>query len=83
MDQVVSSAINSIKKTWSLTLTFFLAADNLEEVNVPIMKSCKDVTDINGNEICAGEINGGHDACQGRKDIFQETISGQPQDFNL
>ncbi|XP_031639042.1 serine protease nudel-like, partial [Contarinia nasturtii] len=39
--------------------------DNLEEVNVPIMKNCKTSVDISGNEICAGEKDGGHDACQG------------------
>lgn len=44
---------------------FFKIADNLEEVNVPIMKSCKGIDDIYGNEICAGDENGGHDACQG------------------
>lgn len=46
---------------------FTKIADNLEEVNVPIMKSCKSISDINGNEICAGEADGGHDACQGRR----------------
>lgn len=29
------------------------------------MKTCKTTTDINGNEICAGDKDGGHDACQG------------------
>lgn len=35
-------------------------ADSLEEVNVPIMKSCKSASDINGDEICAGEAAGNH-----------------------
>lgn len=30
------------------------------------MKTCKGITDINGNEICAGDENGGRDACQGK-----------------
>lgn len=29
------------------------------------MKTCKSSVDIDGNEICAGEKDGGHDACQG------------------
>ncbi|XP_031617390.1 serine protease nudel-like isoform X2 [Contarinia nasturtii] len=39
--------------------------DNLEEVNVPIMENCKTSVDISGNEICAGEKDGGIGACQG------------------
>lgn len=46
------------------SVCFFLA-DNLEEVNVPIMKNCKKIIDINGDEICAGMKDGGYDACQG------------------
>lgn len=30
------------------------------------MKSCKHLEDVNGNEICAGEKEGGRDACQGK-----------------
>lgn len=52
-------------------------ADNLEEVNIPIMKTCKDVVDVEGNEICAGEKDGGHDACQGKVHNSVEFVSHQ------
>ena len=55
-------------RIWAKWINFFVSnwtADNLEEVNVPIMKNCKSSVDIDGNEICAGDKDGGHDACQG------------------
>lgn len=45
---------------------FRLAADNLKEVDLPILESCKYIEDVNGDEICAGEKEGGRDACQGK-----------------
>lgn len=44
-----------------------MLADNLRQVSAPIMTNCKDAIDRKGNEICAGERLGGHDACQGKK----------------
>lgn len=72
VDQVVSLTHDSLKfrnHSFSNRFShrcFALLADNLEEVNVPIMKNCKASVDITGNEICAGEKDGGHDACQGK-----------------
>lgn len=43
----------------------FFLADHLHEVSVPIIARCKHRQDREGEEICAGEKDGGRDACQG------------------
>lgn len=50
--------------------SYLHTADNLEEVNIPIMKTCKTSVDVEGDEICAGEKDGGYDACQGNTQSF-------------
>ena len=40
-------------------------ADQLRQVDVPIMKHCRHKSDRSGQEICAGFTEGGKDACQG------------------
>lgn len=48
---------------WGLMSENGLDPDQLKEVNLPIQPRCKN--DDNGKSICAGEILGGKDACQG------------------
>lgn len=42
-----------------------ISADQLHEVNVPILETCNHRRDVEGDEICAGYPKGGRDACQG------------------
>lgn len=44
---------------------FIYLADNLREVEVPVLKNCKHKEDRMGDELCAGLLQGGKDACQG------------------
>lgn len=73
---IIFEYIDKIVQNTDFLLKFFILADNLKEVNVPIMKACKHLEDITGNEICAGEKDGGRDACQGSNCISIYNILG-------
>lgn len=45
--------------------SFSFTADNLHEVEVPILPRCSNLKDMNDAAICAGYQQGGRDACQG------------------
>lgn len=56
------------KMTTNTTIFFIFTsstADQLQMVSVPINGRCKHQQDQDGQEICAGDRNGGRDACQG------------------
>lgn len=44
---------------------YFISADDLKVVDVPIMSKCKTTYDQEGESVCAGETFGTRDACQG------------------
>lgn len=48
-----------------LNYFLFSSADQLREVDIPILDQCKHREDIEGREICAGLPQGGKDTCQG------------------
>lgn len=49
----------------ALSIFFFISADQMREVEVPVLPNCKERADILGDEICAGFPKGGKDTCQG------------------
>lgn len=53
-----------IKNFFLLNFCFILA-DQMREVEVPILAQCKHKEDVDGHEICAGVAEGGKDTCQG------------------
>jgi secreted trypsin-like serine protease len=59
---------------------FFLSADNMREVEVPILPECTHKSDIDGKEICAGYLSGGHDTCQG--DSGGPLLCREPNNLN-
>ncbi|EZA50647.1 Serine protease nudel [Ooceraea biroi] len=50
---------------WGAVREFGPDPDHLQEVAVPILSSCKHLADQINSTICAGYVEGGHDACQG------------------
>ncbi|PNF13768.1 hypothetical protein B7P43_G13137 [Cryptotermes secundus] len=50
---------------WGATVEHGPDPDHMQEVEVPILPSCKHREDNEGLELCAGIAEGGKDACQG------------------
>uniref|UniRef100_A0A0C9QGD9 Acrosin n=1 Tax=Fopius arisanus TaxID=64838 RepID=A0A0C9QGD9_9HYME len=56
---------NCITIGWGSTMEHGPDPDDLREVQVPILTTCKHLVDRNNDHICAGVSEGGKDACQG------------------
>lgn len=62
---IIPLIYNKKKDLFLYLENILLSADNLREVEVPILPSCKRIIDQNHATICAGFYEGGYDACQG------------------
>ncbi|XP_022174294.1 serine protease nudel isoform X2 [Myzus persicae] len=65
---------------WGATVEHGPDPDNMREVEVPILAECTHKSDIEGKEICAGYLNGGHDTCQG--DSGGPLLCREPNNLN-
>ncbi|XP_060875249.1 serine protease nudel isoform X2 [Metopolophium dirhodum] len=65
---------------WGATVEHGPDPDNMREVEVPILAECTHKSDIDGKEICAGYLSGGHDTCQG--DSGGPLLCREPNNLN-
>uniref|UniRef100_A0A2H8TQQ6 Serine protease nudel n=1 Tax=Melanaphis sacchari TaxID=742174 RepID=A0A2H8TQQ6_9HEMI len=65
---------------WGATVEHGPDPDNMREVEVPILAECTHKSDIEGKEICAGYLSGGHDTCQG--DSGGPLLCREPNNLN-